>query len=124
VLCPVCANTAQRSTVRITRTNSGALPKDHYFDEEGAEHSHNPNIVVTEYSCSNGHRFAERSSWQCHCGYRACEQEIVVTPEPPPTVVGYTQHGDAVHGAVTRSSSGKVITAAERAALNEKKGAR
>jgi hypothetical protein len=114
LICPACFASHQRSTVRITRTTPGAQSKDHYFDEDGAEHSHNPNVVVTEYECSNGHRFAERSSWQCWCGYKVCEQEIVVMA-PPSDVVGVQLYDQA-----RRLSSGKVITGAERARLNER----
>jgi hypothetical protein len=83
VLCPHCRQAGQLSTVRVLRTTEPKAPKDHYFDEQGAEHSHNPNIVITEFVCSNGHRFAERSSWECWCGYKACEAGIV-----EPTVAG------------------------------------
>jgi hypothetical protein len=78
VICPVCANSGKRSTVRVVRTNNGKLAKDHFFDEAGAEHHHNPNFITTEFVCSNDHRFAERSSWECHCGFKACEAQILV----------------------------------------------
>lgn len=116
--CPTCVSENERSIVHVRGSRSGQLPKDHYFDEDGEEHIHNPNVVVTEYECSNHHRFAERSSWQCHvCGYKACEAEIVVAP---PTLIGHTASGAEVHS--VRTSSGKVITSAERKALNERKG--
>jgi hypothetical protein len=114
MICPECQRFNQRSIIRITRTTPGSLAKDHYFDEDGVEHTHNPNVVVTEYSCSNGHRFAERSSWQCWCGYKACEQEIVVPTELAPAAVAVPT------GPPVRTSSGKVITSAERARLNER----
>ncbi len=83
MICPTCSTTNQRSTVRVIRTTPGKLEKVHFWDEDGVEHYHNPNVIVTELECSNGHRFAERSSWECSvCGYKACEAEIVEPAEP------------------------------------------
>lgn len=80
MICPTCRETNQRSTVRMVRTwklTPEAKP-DRYFDEDGNEHSHDPRVVMTEFLCSNGHRFAERSSWECGtCGYKACKAEVV-----------------------------------------------
>lgn len=69
MICQACSNSAQRSTVRILGTKQSKIPTDVYFDEDGQQHSHNPNVVTTHYRCSNGHRFEERSSWQCFCGW-------------------------------------------------------
>ena len=83
MICPICASAGTRSTVRITTdllkaALSDKQPVTHYWDEDGVEHSHNPNIIRTDYTCSNGHRFFERSSWECGaCGYKACEAEVV-----------------------------------------------
>jgi hypothetical protein len=93
VICPRCHpncngiehDACQASTVTIVRTTPGTLDKIHFWDEHGNEHHHNPNVIVTEYVCSHGHRFAERSSWQCSvCGYMACPQEFVTPTEPEP----------------------------------------
>jgi hypothetical protein len=89
MICPHCADACQRSTVRQLRTwklDPEAKP-DRYFDEDGNEHSHDPRIVMTEFACSMGHRFAERSSWQCaSCGYMACKAELVeAEPGPDPS---------------------------------------
>lgn len=94
MICPHCHPTCngiehdgcQLSTVRVAKINGvppGApqpdrQPKDHFFDEHGVEHSHDPNVVVTEFKCSNGHRFIERSSWQCFsCDFMACRAEVI-----------------------------------------------
>ncbi len=80
MLCPHCQAAGQRSVVDIVRCTQGKDPKRTFWDEDGVEHHHNPNVSVTEYRCSNGHTFAERSSWECQCGYKVCEAEIVTTP--------------------------------------------
>lgn len=83
MICPTCSAAGQRSTVRVIRSTNPGQPKDHFWDEEGVEHFHNPNIIVTELECSSGHRFAERSSWQCHeCGYKACDAQLLIDGQP------------------------------------------
>ena len=70
MICEKCRDSGQRSTVRIVGTKQSAMPSDCFFDEDGVEHSHNPNIATTTYRCSNGHSFEEKSSWQCAaCGW-------------------------------------------------------
>lgn len=122
MICPQCHRTCngiehdacQRSTVRIVRTTDPKLPRDHYWDEDGNEHSHNPSVIVTEFECSNGHRFAEQSSWQCHvCGYMACPQEIILAPEPQPIPAGAERRP---------AGNSRTITAEQRAEINRKRG--
>lgn len=88
-VCPVCSNSGKRSIVRVAIIDGRAPeaisakrpePTDHFFDEDGIEHRHNPHVTVTVFTCSLGHRFQERSSWECHCGYKACEAEVTVLP--------------------------------------------
>jgi hypothetical protein len=81
VICSKCSTAGLRSTIRNLGCKQTQMPKDHFFDEEGEEHSHNPNIVTTLFRCSNGHRFDERSSWQCHGGWMACEATITFIGE-------------------------------------------
>jgi hypothetical protein len=81
MICKKCQDSGQRSIVRILGTKKGDIPKDFFFDEEGVEHSHDPNVVTTQFRCSNGHRFQEISSWQCHCGYKACEAAVTFIGE-------------------------------------------
>ena len=72
MICEMCREAGKTSTVRVLNTKEPQIPKDHFWDEDGNEHHHNPNIVTTNFRCSNGHRFEEISSWECHCGYKAC----------------------------------------------------
>lgn len=81
MICKKCQEQGSLSTVRVLGTKKGDIPKDFFFDEEGVEHSHDPNIVTTQLRCSNGHRFEEKSCWGCHCGYAACEQTVTFIGE-------------------------------------------
>lgn len=76
MICTKCRESGLRSTVHNVGTSQTQMPKEHFFDEDGEEHHHNPNIVRTLFRCSNGHRFEERSSWQCQCGWMACKATI------------------------------------------------
>lgn len=73
MICEMCREAGETSIVRVLGTKETLIPKDHYWDEEGQEHLHNPNIVTTKFRCSNGHQITEISSWECFCGYKACE---------------------------------------------------
>lgn len=77
MMCPHCQQAKQRSTVRVVRSKPTLIPKDHFFDEDGQEHHHDPNITRTDFRCSNNHTFTEVSSWECWCGYMACKAQIL-----------------------------------------------
>ncbi len=81
MICTKCRDSGQRSIIHILGTKQTQVPRDVFFDEDGEEHNHNPNIVTTQYRCSNGHRFEERSSWQCHCGWMKLKAVIVFVGE-------------------------------------------
>lgn len=77
MICKKCQEAGLRSTIRVLGTKKGQVPKDFFFDEDGVEHSHDPNIVTTLLRCSNGHRMEEKSSWGCGaCDYKACEATV------------------------------------------------
>ncbi len=112
MICPHCRAANQRSTVEVVRSTSGAEPKKHFFDEDGVEHFHNPNVYVTEFVCSKGHRFAERSSWQCVvCGYKVCDAELMAPTEPEPEPVKEQ----------ARPVRREAITGTERKAINKRR---
>lgn len=126
MICPQCQHDGLLSIVRITSTREPKKgdrdfqEKDHFFDEYGNEHAHNPNVVVTEYRCSNGHEFGERSSWECFCGYRACAQELYEIIR-----VSATQAREPVAPGERRAPArSTVITAEQRQAINERRGKR
>lgn len=83
--CPQCVTEGERSTVR-SRRYAGAydLPRsDDYWDEDGAHHSHNPNVSSQGFTCSRGHQFTLRSRYPCpSCGYG--HEPSSLTMDPPP----------------------------------------
>lgn len=75
--CTKCQATGELSEVDVLSSSTTQLEKRVYFDTAGDQHVHNPNITTTRYRCTNGHRFEERSCWQCTCGWK--KMDAVVT---------------------------------------------
>lgn len=46
-----------------------------FFDEGGKKHVHDPNITTMGYSCSNGHKWAEKERRTCWCEASQVDQE-------------------------------------------------
>lgn len=40
-----------------------------FYDEDGKYHHHDANTTTTEYRCSNGHQWTERTTGNCWCGW-------------------------------------------------------
>ncbi len=59
--CRECVATGKRSTVTGGAPMSTLLGTSRYWDKEGNQHIHDPNVTATEYSCSNGHKWTERN---------------------------------------------------------------
>ena len=76
MICEECREAGLRSIVRVDSSKQSKMASQHFFDEQGQEHSHNPNVAHTFFRCSNGHRFEETSSWECFCGWKVCEAKI------------------------------------------------
>jgi hypothetical protein len=66
--CPECVKEAKRSVVYVGASSVTCMMYEHYFDEDGKEHVHNPNTTSTHYSCSQGHSWVEGTRGKCWCG--------------------------------------------------------
>jgi len=67
--CPKCHKQGLESEVLTGLSESTAAYCPVFYDEEGKMHSHDRNIHKTKYSCSNGHRWTEKVSGICWCGW-------------------------------------------------------
>jgi hypothetical protein len=65
MICEKCRGEGQRSTVEIGPSFTTAAMGRTFYDEEGAHHRHDPNTTTTEYSCSRGHKWQERTRSAC-----------------------------------------------------------
>ncbi len=59
MMCPECVKEGKKSCVYIGTSTTTLLAWTPYYDEDGGYHNENPNRITTQYSCSNGHRWAE-----------------------------------------------------------------
>jgi hypothetical protein len=63
--CHQCESAGLRSTVRQLASYSTLLMAEHWYDEDGNFHYHDPNVTTTEYRCSNGHMWPVHSAPTC-----------------------------------------------------------
>ena len=68
VKCPVCFKEDKKSQVfpgSISRTAMYCQP---FYDEDGRFHQHDSNLTTSEMSCSNGHKWTDKTNSSCWCG--------------------------------------------------------
>lgn len=69
MICPQCKAEDMKSCVSAGMMTRTLLYCPSYWDESGKEHAHDSNVTTTEYRCSNGHAWTEKSSGSCWCGW-------------------------------------------------------
>lgn len=76
MICPICEREDRKSCVYVhgTSTTLVAYFNTDYYDEDGKHHNHDDNCRITNYSCSNGHRFTFRRRNSCWCGWKGKEE--------------------------------------------------
>lgn len=67
--CEICVAHGLKSIVNVGISTSTAMWCPPFYDEEGRFHDHDMNTTTTQYSCSNGHEWAEASKPTCWCGW-------------------------------------------------------
>lgn len=68
--CPFCQADNQKSQVYPGSASSTLVNFTRYYDEDGLYHSHDPNTTTRDYSCSNGHKWREKTKHKCpSCDY-------------------------------------------------------
>ncbi len=60
--CPICEKRDRRSRVYVVSTMTTLMGYQPYYDENGVFHNDDPNHVLTEYECSNQHKFSVSNS--------------------------------------------------------------
>lgn len=74
--CKKCVKVGLRSRLKIGMSSSTAMGFEHYYDEEGDYHYHDPNATTTSYYCSKGHRGTVKVAPHCgSCDYGAKPEE-------------------------------------------------
>ena len=77
MICPQCKSEGKKSEVYMGYGYTTSMCCPSYYDEEGRLHDHDGNITTTNYHCSNGHRWTEKTSGKCWCGWPDKEGEHV-----------------------------------------------
>lgn len=67
--CASCLAQGLKSTINVGMSSSTPMWYPPFYDEQGQFHHHDLNTIITEYSCSNGHKWAEVSRTTCWCGW-------------------------------------------------------
>lgn len=69
MICETCKAEGRTSRVFERGSSTTLIYSVPWFDENGQRHDHNPNATTTGYDCSNGHRWAVKSTPSCWCGW-------------------------------------------------------
>jgi hypothetical protein len=67
--CSTCVGEGLQSTVTEMVLASQCVHWFPYYDQDGKQHSHDPNLHTTAYECSNGHTWVENKRRECWCGW-------------------------------------------------------
>ena len=70
MICPECAKVGMTSRVYPGVGSQTLVYYPPFYDEQGRYHDHDRNTTTTDYTCSNGHVWAEaRMPEKCWCGW-------------------------------------------------------
>ncbi len=68
--CPQCVQNNEHSNVYPGAAMTTLLAYTKYYDDDGTYHDHDPNTISTQYDCSRGHSWMEKSKATCpNCDY-------------------------------------------------------
>jgi hypothetical protein len=65
MFCKECKAENKKSKVYVGSQTTTLLGWFPYYDEDGEFHNHDPNTITTNYSCSNGHIWSEKTKSKC-----------------------------------------------------------
>ena len=65
LICPECKKEGKKSRVYPGASTTTLMYCAPYYDEDGEYHHHDSNWHDTDYRCSEGHRWSERTPSKC-----------------------------------------------------------
>lgn len=65
--CPECQAAGKKSIITCHGGSATAMYAPPFYDKEGRYHQHDPNTYTQNYTCSEGHEWAESSRPKCWC---------------------------------------------------------
>ena len=69
MICPECQKQGLKSKAYIGTSATTLMYCQSFYDEEGRLHHHDLNTTTTVYSCSNGHKWVDKTGGECWCGW-------------------------------------------------------
>jgi len=69
MICKKCQEDGKESFVLLGTSVSTAAYFQSFYDNNGAFHGHDGNVLKTEYTCTNGHTWSEVHRNSCWCGW-------------------------------------------------------
>lgn len=91
MICGTCIAEGKTSRVFDYGSSTTLLNCRPFYDEQGRHHTHDSNTTTTEYRCSNGHSWTDKSTGSCWCGWPDKEKQAAPAP---PFVTGMTVTGE------------------------------
>lgn len=70
MICDTCKSSGLKSIVKKAGRIDPTINPHSFYDEEGRQHIHNKEKMVTQYVCSNGHMFSVTVNPGCWCGFK------------------------------------------------------
>jgi hypothetical protein len=70
VKCERCLEAGVVFEMEAVASSSTLLPTAIFRDDQGKDHRHDPNLIITTHVCPAGHVWKETESRPCWCGWR------------------------------------------------------
>ncbi len=74
MICKECKKKGLKSKIYPGVGSRTLLYCPPFYDEEGKLHDHDANTTTTDYFCSNGHKWSEKTTGSCWCGWSGKEK--------------------------------------------------
>ncbi len=74
--CPECIKEGLKSSVCPGGSSTTLLCCPPFYDEDGKYHDHDRNWTTYDFTCSNGHIWAESSQGSCWCGWPEKKERV------------------------------------------------
>lgn len=70
MICEKCKEQGLKSRVYTGCGMTTLMYCPPFYDEEGKHHTHDSNTTTIQYECSNGHKWSDKKSGSCWCGWK------------------------------------------------------
>jgi len=78
LVCAECWVKGERSRVTCVGVSKTLIDWTPFWDEEGNQHAHDPNVTTHAFACTRGHQFCRKET--ARCPNHGCDWEPPVKP--------------------------------------------